>query len=116
MLCLIYVLFYTGIAAISQVPDSEFREKALQLQHQLNLTGNQTIRLSAIFKAASQKFGNIERADRSDYNKLLVDAAELRRVTISKIRLILSKPQAIKFDHLLITMSSGGNDGWSRRP
>jgi protein CpxP len=89
-------------------------EKAKGLQKQLNLSGKQTEKVSAIYKESVKKFDEIKLKEHGNTNKILADVTPLRVATIKKIKRLLTPIQAVNYDKLLKQNPSPGlNGGWS---
>ncbi|MBB6111642.1 hypothetical protein SAMN05421821_11379 [Mucilaginibacter lappiensis] len=92
-------------------------EKAKELQKQLKLNNEQTIKIEKIYEESSRKFDKIKTDAHGDNAKMLTAIKPLRTTTIAKIKAVLTTKQTVKYEQLLKesknTGGSGWGDGWS---
>ncbi|HEY9194864.1 MAG TPA: hypothetical protein VIM77_01320 [Mucilaginibacter sp.] len=116
LLCCMFIGLAAAVNAQTK-PGAKPVEKSKELQKALKLTDKQTEKIAAIYQESSDKFEKIKAADKGDNTKMMVDIKPLRATTISKIKAVLTKQQAVKYDKLLkgakATGGSGWGDGWS---
>jgi protein CpxP len=111
LLCCLFI----GLAAASNAqtkPGPKPVEKSKDLQKQLKLNDKQTGEIAAIYQESSDKFDKIKATDKGDNTKMLVDIKPLRAATITKIKAVLTKEQALKYDKLLKGNKAAGGSGW----
>lgn len=114
-IALVAIMFFALLSAgyaQEKLPANASREKAEELKSKLGLTHTQTVRVQGIYQESINKFERIKAKDHGDNSKMSIDLAPVRRETIEKIRSVLTRNQAIKFDHMIKESSSAG-EGWS---
>ncbi|HMG10392.1 MAG TPA: hypothetical protein VK609_17890 [Mucilaginibacter sp.] len=112
LVCCLFIGFATAVNAQNHPVAVGPVEKAKELQKQLKLTDVQTGKISAIYKESSQKFDKIKAAEHGDNAKMLVAIKPLRTATIQKIKTVLTKEQAVKYDKLIKDNKNQGGTGW----
>ena len=86
-------------------------EKAKGLQKELKLTDKQTEKIAAIYKESFEKCEKIKKAEHGNSDKVGKATRPLSAATFKKIRGVLDRDQAAKFDVLIKqTKKSGGNE------
>ncbi|NHA05240.1 hypothetical protein G7092_15630 [Mucilaginibacter sp. HC2] len=115
--CFILVGITTASNAQNHPGSNSPAEKAKELQKELKLNNEQTIKIEKIYEESSRKFDKIKTDAHGDNTKMLTAIKPLRTTTIAKIKAILTAKQAAKYDKLIKesknTGGSGWGDGWS---
>ena len=94
-------------------PVSEPAEKAKGLQKELKLTNHQTAEVTAVYEESARKFDKIKAEEHGNSDKMLVALKPLRAATIKKIKAVLTRSQAVKYDAMVKNTNATGGNGWS---
>src|SRR6266700_3892418 len=94
--CLLIALTAVSYAQVlPSAPNPE--EKAKGLQKQLILTGDQTTKITAIYKGPYESFKKIKKAEHGNADKMMKASRSLRAATIKKSKGVLTPKRAVKF-------------------
>jgi len=110
-ICLMIGIFSIVNAQAKKIASTP-REKAKELQEKLHLNNQQTDKIAAVYEESAHKFEKIKATEHGDNNKMAIKLAPIRRETISKIKAVLTRPQAAEFEKM-IKQSAGMGEGWS---
>ncbi len=106
-----------GFTAVSRAgtvgrTDSDPREKAKGLQKELRLSDRQTARVADIYQESERKFEKIKKEENGNTDKMMEKIRPLRMATVRKIKAVLTRRQAIKYNELLKDSNSKQANGW----
>jgi protein CpxP len=113
---LIMCFLLVGSIAIARAQSNQIDPvgKAKGLQKQLQLNDRQTEKITTIYRESAEKFEQIKDKAHGNTNKMLESVRPLRVATIRKIKALLTRHQAVRFEELLNESSNQGlNGGWS---